>query len=116
MPAAPKVAYVVHENGYRAIVPVKLIKDIEPITVASCHKNKDVYWKSNLEGDIEEGSFRGNVILLGGKTVAATAAIAPGFTVTIATAAHDAAIRASFAFFRAAAATAMPIDATGTTP
>ncbi|KAL1485977.1 hypothetical protein MTO96_031610 [Rhipicephalus appendiculatus] len=65
MLAAPKVAYVVYHDGYRAIVSVKLIKNFEPVTVADCHKNQDIYWKNNVDGGVEEGYYRGGVILLG---------------------------------------------------
>ncbi|KAL3177561.1 hypothetical protein MRX96_039123 [Rhipicephalus microplus] len=65
MPAAPKVAYVVYDDGYRAIVSVKLIKDFKPASVADCQKHKEIYWKTNEAGHVDEGYYRGDVILLG---------------------------------------------------
>ncbi|XP_075733085.1 uncharacterized protein LOC142775528 [Rhipicephalus microplus] len=65
MPEAPKVAYVVYDDGYRAIVSVKLIKDFKPASVADCQKHKEIYWKTNEAGHVDEGYYRGDVILLG---------------------------------------------------
>ncbi|XP_075735376.1 uncharacterized protein LOC142776149 isoform X3 [Rhipicephalus microplus] len=65
MPAAPKVAYVVYDDGYWAIVSVKLIKDFKPASVADCQKHKEIYWKTNEAGHVDEGYYRGDVILLG---------------------------------------------------
>ncbi|KAH8009866.1 hypothetical protein HPB51_020658 [Rhipicephalus microplus] len=65
MPAAPKVAYVVYDDGYRAIVSVKLIKDFKPASVADCQKHKEIYWKTNEAGHVDEGYYRGDVVLLG---------------------------------------------------
>ncbi|KAL3212136.1 hypothetical protein MRX96_000778 [Rhipicephalus microplus] len=64
MPAAPKVAYVAYDDGYRAIVSVKLIKDFKLASVAHCQKHK-IYWKTNEAGHVDEGYYRGDVVLLG---------------------------------------------------
>ncbi|KAH7976922.1 hypothetical protein HPB52_021499 [Rhipicephalus sanguineus] len=65
MPGIPKVAYVVYNDGYRAIVDVKRIKDFSPRTVTDVAKNKKVYWKTEAGGKIEEDFFPGEVVLLG---------------------------------------------------
>lgn len=67
MPGIPKVAYVVYNDGYRAIVDVKRIKDFSPRTVTDVAKNKKVYWKTEAGGKIEEDFFPGEVVLLGGE-------------------------------------------------
>ncbi|KAL3188889.1 hypothetical protein MRX96_003045 [Rhipicephalus microplus] len=64
MPAAPKVAYVVYDDNYRAIVSLKLIKNFKPASVADCQKHKEIYWKSNEAEHADEGYYRGDVILL----------------------------------------------------
>ncbi|KAH7956052.1 hypothetical protein HPB52_005788 [Rhipicephalus sanguineus] len=65
MPGIPKVAYVVYNDGYRGIVDVKRIKDFSPRTVADVAKDKEVYWKTEAGGKIEEDFFPGEVVLLG---------------------------------------------------
>lgn len=62
---SPKVAYVAYKDGYKAIVGVKQIKDFDPATVEDCHKNKEVYWKSDVEGGVEECYFPADIIVLG---------------------------------------------------
>ncbi|KAH7980315.1 hypothetical protein HPB49_014761 [Dermacentor silvarum] len=65
MPSTPKVAYVVYKDGYRAIVDIHLVKDFQPLTSEDSAKNKEIYWKCDVDGDIEEGYYRGDVVLLG---------------------------------------------------
>ncbi|KAH7940609.1 hypothetical protein HPB49_002478 [Dermacentor silvarum] len=65
MPSTPKVAYVVYKDGYRAIVDIHLVKDFQPLTLEDSAKNKEIYWKCDVDGDIEEGYYRGDVVLLG---------------------------------------------------
>ncbi|KAH7977935.1 hypothetical protein HPB49_003989 [Dermacentor silvarum] len=65
MPSTPKVAYVVYKDGYRAILDIHLVKDFQPLTLEDSAKNKEIYWKCDVDGDIEEGYYRGDVVLLG---------------------------------------------------
>ncbi|KAH6946592.1 hypothetical protein HPB50_014148 [Hyalomma asiaticum] len=65
MPGVPKTAYVQYHDGYRAIVSVKQIKDFDPVVVTDCPKNKEVYWRSDLDGVAEESYFPADIVLLG---------------------------------------------------
>lgn len=56
-----------YKDGYRAIVDIHLVKDFKPLTLEDCAKNKEIYWKCDVDGDIEEGYYRGDVVLLGGE-------------------------------------------------
>lgn len=54
MADAPEVAYVVYKDGYHAIVDTNRIKDFSLRSVSDLSKNKEVYWRSDAGGKIEE--------------------------------------------------------------